>query len=64
MKALQKIDGVYTVSGPMCRWQMILTRHDGESELVKKQTRWVTNSRALAEILDGWATPHIATSLS
>ena len=52
----QKLDGVFTVSGPMCRWLVKLTGHDGKPGLVRKRTRWVTNSRALAEVLDLYCT--------
>ena len=52
VKKLQKRDGVFTVSGPMCKWGMQLdTRHKGKG-FVYKPTRWITNSRILASLLD------------
>lgn len=52
MRELQQHPGIYTVSGPMCKWGMELdTRRKGRG-YVFKPTKWVTNSRILAEILD------------
>ena len=50
---LQREEGVFTVEGPMCRWGMQLETRDGRKGYVFKRTRWVTNSRVLASILDG-----------
>ena len=53
MAKLQREEGVFTVEGPMCRWGMELETRDGRRGYVFKRTRWVTNSRVLASILDG-----------
>ena len=50
---LHREEGVFTVEGPMCRWGMELETRDGRKGYVFKRTRWVTNSRVLASILDG-----------
>ncbi len=52
MKKLQAIDGVFTVTGPMCAWGMKLrTKKQGDG-YVYKPTRFVTNSVEIAKILD------------
>ena len=47
----------YLVQGPMCRWEMKLgdklRGEYGVEEYVRKPTKWLTNSRRLAEILEG-----------
>ena len=54
MQALQRLPGVFTVNGPMCHFDMQLdTRYRGCHRVYKK-TRFVTNSRFLAELLDNW----------
>eukprot|EP00973_Karenia_brevis_P082358 11416830-Karenia_brevis.AAC.1 len=45
---VKQMDGVYVVCGPMCRLDMKSILAQGEG-LVKKETRWVTNSPELAE---------------
>lgn len=52
VKKLQQEDGVYTVSGPMCRWDMGLSTRSKGIGRVYKGTRWMTNSKILAETLD------------
>ena len=52
MLALMKTPGVYTVQGPMCRFDMMSEDEHGVS-YVKKETQFVTNSPRLAEALQG-----------
>ena len=52
IKELQETEGVYCVEGPMCRWHMKSEDAQGEG-YVRKQTKWLTNSKVLADILDG-----------
>ena len=52
IKDLAADERVYTVEGPMCRWQMESSDLYGKG-LVYKMTRWMTNSRRLAEVLEG-----------
>ena len=52
MVDLQMEEGVYTVTGPMCFWnKKVFCPKRGEG-VVKKMTKFVTNSRRLAEALD------------
>ena len=54
MVDLVATEGVYKVTGPMCRWQMMATDpRDGQTGHVLKETSWVTNSPVLAAILQG-----------
>ena len=56
MKALQGEDGVYTVQGPMCRWNLQPAKggsQDGVPAFCRKETCWVTNSKRLANRLEG-----------
>ena len=53
MIALQRLPGVFTVSGPMCAWDVDV----GEAQSARdpglyKRTKWVTNSLRLAKLLD------------
>ena len=56
MIELQRMDGVYTVSGPMCFWNMKLKTPKLGAGKVYKNTKWVTNSREIAEVLDQYCT--------
>ena len=47
---LMEQDDVYVVEGPMCRWGMKSKDASGVG-YVRKPTRWMTNSKVLAEIL-------------
>ena len=52
VQELQADPRVFTVTGPMCRWRM--TSEDAQGKgLVKKETRWVTNSPHIAKALSG-----------
>ena len=52
IKEVQELPGVYTVQSPMCKWHMVA--EDGEGVgYVRKETLWMTNSKILAEILEG-----------
>ena len=59
MKDLQAEEGVYTVTGPMCNWNLCpLSQADQRDPALgpafcKKETCWVTNSKRLAERLRG-----------
>lgn len=52
IQSLRKGPRVSEVAGPMCRWGMAASDSQGPG-LVKKQTRWLTNSPVLAGILNG-----------
>ena len=52
LKDLQQLPGVFTVKGPMCFWDMYFDIPGKEAGYICKPTRWMTNSRILAEILD------------
>ena len=45
--------GVFLVQGPMCRWGMTVHNQHGEKGFARKETKWLTNSLVLAEILSG-----------
>ena len=47
---LMEQDDIYVVEGPMCRWGMKRKDASGAG-YVRKPTKWMTNSRVLAEIL-------------
>ena len=49
---LQDLDGVHTVQGPMCRWDMVSEDSQGVG-YVKKDTKYITNSEEVARILNG-----------
>ena len=54
MTALQKTTGVFTVSSPMCCFQAKIETRNGlrdVNKFVYKPTKWVTNSKVLAEVL-------------
>ena len=53
---LQNLDGVYTVSGPMCCWNMAIGSSKKGRGKVYKMTRWITNSREIAKVLDKYCT--------
>ena len=42
---------VYSFDGPMCRWS--LKARESKAEFMRKQTRWLTSSKEIAEILRG-----------
>ena len=52
MMALSGKDGVYRVTGPMCRWKLAQRDEEGEA-YVRKETGWLTNSRKFAQLLGG-----------
>ena len=52
VKELRDDPRVYEVTGPMCRWKMESSDAWGKG-LVKKETRWLTNSRHIAMMLSG-----------
>ena len=42
---------VYSIDGPMCRWS--LKARESNTEFMRKQTRWITSSKEIAEVLRG-----------
>lgn len=52
MIELQSDPRVYTISGPMCRWEMLGEDAKGVG-YVRKETQFVTNSKVLATLLEG-----------
>lgn len=52
MGSLRRDTRVFEVSGPMCRWGL-KGKDEHREILVKKQTRWLTNSPVLAAALAG-----------
>ncbi|MCR9103517.1 MAG: hypothetical protein NXI25_26465, partial [bacterium] len=46
-------DDTYLVQSPMCRWGMKMEDREGEILHVRKETLWLTNSRRIAEELEG-----------
>ena len=42
---------VYSIDGPMCRWS--LKARGSKAEFMRKQTRWLTSSKEIAEVLRG-----------
>ena len=42
---------VYSINGPMCRWS--LKARGSNAEFIRKQTRWLTSSKEIAEVLRG-----------
>ena len=55
VKALTDRPDTYLVRGPMCRWEMMATDRRGlqGTGYVRKETGWLTNSRELAQLLEG-----------
>jgi len=54
VQALQREPGVFTVTSPMCCFNAKLPKATGADQEARiyKRTKWVTNSRVLAEALD------------
>ena len=44
---------VYSIDGPMCRWSLRARGTKDKTEFMRKQTRWLTRSREIAEVLRG-----------
>ena len=44
---------VYSIDGPVCRWSLRTRGSKDKTEFVKKQTRWITSSKEVAEVLRG-----------
>lgn len=49
---LRRDPRVYEIEGPMCRWSM-QSEDAGGKGLVYKMTRWLTNNRRIAQVLNG-----------
>ena len=52
IEALCAEDGVYYVSGPMCRWELMPDHSQEPVGYARKETGWLTNSRWIAHTLD------------
>ena len=44
---------VYSIDGPMCRWSLKARGSKDKTEFMRKQTRWLTSSKEIAEVLRG-----------
>ena len=44
---------VYSIDGPMCRWSLRTRGLKNKTEFMRKRTRWITNSKEIAEVLRG-----------
>ena len=44
---------VRSIDGPMCRWSLKARGSKGTVEFMRKQTRWLTSSKEMAEVLRG-----------
>ena len=42
---------VYSIDGPMCRWSLKARGSNDKVEFMRKQTRWLTSSKEIAEVL-------------
>ena len=47
---------VRSIDGPMCRWSLKARGSNDKVEFMRKQTRWLTSSKEIAEVLrvTGW----------
>ena len=44
---------VHSIDGPMCRWSLKARGTKDKAELMRKQTRWLTRSEGIADVLRG-----------
>ena len=44
---------VHTIDGPMCRWSLGARGSNEKVEFMRKQTRWITSSKEIAEVRRG-----------
>ena len=44
---------VHSIDGPMCRWSLKARGSIEKAEFMRKQTRWITSSKEIAEVLRG-----------
>ena len=44
---------VHSIDGPMCRWRWKARGSNDKTEFMRKQTRWLTSSKEIAEVLRG-----------
>ena len=44
---------VYSIDGPMCRWSLKARGSNERMEFIRMQTRWLTSSKEIAEVLRG-----------
>ena len=53
VQALVSDPRVHSIDGPNCRWSLKAGGSNDKVEFVKKQTRWLTRSQEIAEVLRG-----------
>ena len=44
---------LHSIDGPVCRWSLKARGSNDKVEFVRKQTRWITSSKGIAEVLRG-----------
>ena len=44
---------VHMIDGPMCRWSLKSWGSNEKVEFMRKQTRWITSVKEIAEVLRG-----------
>ena len=44
---------VHSIDGPMCRWSLKARGSNEKAELMRKQIRWITSAKEIAEVLRG-----------
>ena len=44
---------VYSIDGPMCRWNLRTQGPKDKTEFMRNRTRWITSSKEIAEVLRG-----------
>ena len=43
----------HIIDGPMCRWSTMAQGSNTKEEFMRKQTRWLTRSKEIADVLCG-----------
>ena len=56
VQAMQQLEGILTVHGRMCAWHV--PDEGGEAKTIYNKTKWLTNARKLAELLERWSSEH------
>ena len=54
IQSLNNDPRVYSIDGPMCRWSLRTRGLKNKTEFMRKQTRWITSSKEIAEVLRGY----------
>ena len=44
---------LHSIDGPMCRWSLKARGSNEKVKLIRKQSRWITSSKEIAEVLRG-----------